>query len=282
MLKTKVKTAEGPRTFRLPTEPTKPETELGRYSMLLYGLEKIGKTSLAAMFPDAFFLLCESGAKALSLFGEKVHTWREFLGWLDSLDAAPSRFKTVVVDTVDLAFKFCENAVCQRLGIEHPSEEEWGKGWGAVRNEFALAMLRLVNGPRGVVFISHATEKELKRKSGSSSHRIIPTMPGQARGVLEPMVDIWAYYQYNDDGGRILTMCGDDSIAAGHRCKDNFVGVQSIDMGKSAEEGYRNYLAAFGKTRGKSVGTKPATPGTSPEKGAPTNAAKRIVNIVRK
>jgi len=266
----KKKVAPAAPVLTLPDEPTVPVGELGRYSMLLYGLEKIGKTSLAAQFPEAFFLLCEPGGKALSLFSREVKNWGQFKTYLDLLDKNPTRFGTVVVDTVDLAFKYCEEYMLRKLGIVHESDEEWGKGWSLVRNEFAMTMARIINGPRGTIFISHATEKKLKRRDGRSSDRIVPTMPNQARQVLEPMVDIWAYYQYSDGGKRILTIRGDDFIAAGHRVKEHFVGVTDVSMGDSPEEGYRNYVAAFNKTA-------PVAP--AGEKGG---ESKRVVRIVRR
>jgi hypothetical protein len=237
--------------------------------MLLYGLEKIGKTTLAAMFPDAFFLLCEPGGKALSIYGREVKTWADFKGYLSLLDRSPGKFKTVVVDTVDLAFKFCEEHMLRKMGITHESDEEWGKGWALVRNEFALAMARIINGPRGTIFISHATEKKTKRRDGGSSDRVVPTMPSQARAVLEPMVDIWSYYQYDEKGGRVLTIRGDEDVAAGHRCKGHFVGVSQVDMGTSPEQGYKNYVAAFEKTA------------TSPATGEKGGTPKRVVRINR-
>lgn len=269
MLKKRATQAQAP-ALSLPTDPTEPVTELGRYSMLLYGLEKIGKTTLAAQFPDAFFLLCEPGGKALSIYAREVKSWADFKTYLNLLDSNPGKFGTVVVDTVDLAFKLCEKYVLAKLGVQHESDEEWGKGWSLVRDEFALSMARIVNGARGTIFVSHAMDKKVKRRNGATSDRVVPTMANQARQVLEPMVDIWTYYQYNEQGGRVLTIKGDDSIAAGHRCKGHFAGVSEIDMGKSPEEGYRNYVAAFNRTaNGAPEGEKGGTP-------------KRVVRIVRK
>ncbi len=240
----------------LPTEPTPPRSRLEDFSMLLHGLEKIGKTTLAAEFPDAFFMLCEPGGKGLSIFSRKVNNWIQFKGYM-SLLRKTKRFGTVVVDTVDLLHKWCEQYVCAKMGIEHPSDEEWGKGWGGVRDEFAKAMTELVGGNRGVIFISHSIEKELKKRSGGSRHRFQPTMPNGARQVLEPMVDIWAFYEYGDGGSRRLRIVGDDEVAAGHRIKDRFVGITTIPMGKSPKEGYENYIKAFNTTRKVEKGGSP-------------------------
>ena len=49
--------------IKLPTKKSKIESDLSKYSILLYGKIKIGKTSLAAQFPDALFLMTEPGGK---------------------------------------------------------------------------------------------------------------------------------------------------------------------------------------------------------------------------
>ena len=241
MLKSKSKE----KGLSLPENPSKPETDLGKYSTLLYGREKIGKTSFAAQFPDAFFLMCEPGGKALSIYKRNVMNWAQLRGYVDLLEQNKGQFKTVVVDTVDMAAQMCVKYVCEKLAISHPSDEEWGKGWQAVTDEMSSVMSRLLKLGRGVIFISHSKEKELKKRNGTSSHRVIPTMPSQARTVLEPMVDIWAYYCYTDEGKRTLHICGDEHIAAGHRLVDRFKNIKEIPMGSSPLKAYENFLAAF-------------------------------------
>ena len=244
-----VKRVEEPR-IELPTKPSEPRRSLADYSMLLYGREKVGKTTLAAQFPDALFFMCEPGGRSLRIMQVGIHNWHQFLDALKQVNAS-ERFRTVVLDTVDLAFRFCEAYVCKRLGIEHPSDEEWGKGWGMVRDEFALAMAELINVEgRGTIFVSHAMETELRRRTGQTSHRTAPTMANQARAVLEPMVDIWAYYAYSPEGARTLRIRGDDQVAAGCRVEGHFLdpkgdGIAEIPMGRSAAEAYYNYVTAF-------------------------------------
>jgi hypothetical protein len=233
----------------LPTTVSIPSQKLGDYSILFFGDKKIGKTSLAAMFPDALFLMTEPGARALPVYQTPILEWKTFRESLRLLRSPQgNRFKTVVVDTVDLAFKMAETYACQKMGITHPSEEDWGRGWGAVRDEFTTQMQILLNMGKGVILISHATEREIKTRSGVKYDRIQPTMSNQARDVVEGMVDIWAYYTY-DGQQRVLRIRGDEHITAGHRLQNNFRyggnEVRDIDMGTSAEESYRNLIACF-------------------------------------
>src|SRR3990167_2672164 len=231
-------------SLSLPLEVSTPSDSLSDYAILLYGREKIGKTTFAAQFPDAFFLMFEPGGKSLSIYQKYVNNWAEFIGYI-SLLKKERRFKTIVVDTVDISYKMCYEHVCKKLGIDHPSEEGWSKAWNMIRDEFQKHVAALLKLRRGVICISHATEREIKKRYGEVEHRIIPTMTKQARDTLEPMVDIWAYMEYDENGGRHCVIRGDQMISAGHRLQEHFKGVDRIPMGKSPHDAYINFMDAF-------------------------------------
>lgn len=245
-------------TVRLPKAPSVASDEMGDYTTLLYGIKKIGKTSMCQYFPDAFFIMMEPGAKALAVYqtcdeeGKPriVKTWAEFKEWIKLLEKE-KKFKTIVVDTVDRLFKLCERHVCQKLAISHPSEAEWGKGWGAVRDEFdEWAIGRLLGMGKGVVFISHAKEAEIKTRVGDVYHKITSTMSNQAKEAVEGVVDLWCHYNY-DGKERVLTVGGDDHVDAGQRVEEHFwykdsdERVRNIPMGDSSKEAYENLVLAF-------------------------------------
>jgi len=232
----------------LPGEVSEPMENLGDYSILLYGEKKIGKTSLASKFKDAFFLMFEPGAKALSIYQRPVANWLEFKKYVALLQK-DKKFATIVIDPVDIAYQSCATYICQKLVIDHPSDEEWGKGWQAIKEEFTAEFNKLLHLNKGVIMISHAAEKEIKTRTGDKYHKITATMSGQARDVLEGVVDIWAYYCY-DSGSRTLVIEGDDHIGAGHRLETRFrytdgVRICKIPMGTTAQEAHDNFMKAF-------------------------------------
>lgn len=232
----------------LPTARSVPSTKLGDYTTLLFGEKKIGKTDLTAQFPKTFHLMTEPGGKAQQIYQRPVDKWSHFQGYVKLLEKDRT-FDTVSVDTADILYGHCMDYVMQREGMDHPSEGAYGKGWAAVRKEFLHWVLRLMNTRKGVIFVSHAVEKEIKMRGGGTYDRIQPSLAGQARDVLEGIVDLWFYYGYDGDR-RVLTIQGNDHIGAGHRLKNNFKfadgrPVVEIDMGASAEEGYRNLVNAF-------------------------------------
>lgn len=236
----------------LPTEKSKPVTDLGGYSVLFYGKKKIGKTTMCQHFPNTFFLEFEPGAKKLSIFQKPVRSWGEFRQYVKLLQT-DVRFKTVVVDPVDISYDMCMAYVCTKLNIIHPSEVDWGKGWSAVKKEFMGEMNKLLNTGKGIVFISHMREEEIEERGKKPFHRRTNTMSGQAREAIEGVVDVWGCYDYSS-GRRVLTLLGDDFTDAGHRLNEepgarflytNGEPIRTIDMGKSSKEAYQNFLRAF-------------------------------------
>lgn len=231
----------------LPTQKSKSETSLSKYSILLYGQEKIGKTSFASNFPKPIFLLFEPGAKDLEIYKEDIKDWHHFRKVLKELEVDKS-FQNVVFDTADVAYNMIEKYVCEANGVSDPGELEYGKGWRKIRQEVNASITRLLKTGKGVVFTSHATEKEFKRRDGGSTDRIVPTMAKQMREILEPVVDIWCYYRYTQSGGREFVIRGNEEIAAGHRLENHFHGIDKISGGKNSKEAYENFLAGFNNT----------------------------------
>ena len=242
-------------TLALPTEPNEPSSSLSDYSILLYGVKKGGKTSLASRFPDAFFLSLEPGTKALRVFQRDVRDWEEFVGYIDLLEKT-KQFKTIIVDTIDLAYEYAWNYICKKKMIDHPRDEnDYGATWKEIKNLFAQQCSRLLNLGRGVIFISHDMEKEIELRDGTKIHRVQPTMANQALAHIEAVVDVICNYGF-EGKRRILTMDGNQNVVAGCRLEEHFIRaggeprvagdrIITIDMGNSAQEAYDNFLRAF-------------------------------------
>ena len=240
----------------LPTTMNTPSDSLLDYSILLYGAKKIGKTSLAARFPDALFLACEPGTKALRVYTVPITSWQEFTGYVDLILQGGHNFRTVVVDTADRAYEMAFDHVCSKMMIEHPNEEnDYGATWKRIKKEFATQVDRLITSGLGVVFVSHDTEREVELRDGTKVDRVQPTMASQAMGAVEGQVDIIANYAY-DGNNRILRIDGTQEVVSGCRVEEHFVRaggkprvpgdrIISIPMGKSAAQAYDNLVRAF-------------------------------------
>lgn len=202
----------------LPKKKTPPSLTFEEAKVILYGAPKIGKTTLATgLAEDVLVLACEPGLGGLSAYSVEINDWETFRkvgAELAESDAHP----LVVVDTVDELYRFCVESVCRSLGIEHLADAEWGKGWQMARDEFRLRVGKL-SSLRGVWFISHSTEIDIKTRTGSRT-KIVPTLDKRAMTYLEGFVDYIFYAEaisVPDKGDErvVRTEPADEYIAGG-------------------------------------------------------------------
>lgn len=218
-----------PDGLALPTESKGIDSDLSNYTILIYGREKIGKSTVFSGFPKALFFATEPGIKGLDIFSFNdenggVTNWEIFRKGVDLLEEKTGQFKTIVIDTVDRAYDMALDWVCAERGIEYPGtdasgSEDYGRSWKAVKQEFTEQIHRLHQAGYGVGFISHAKEIEIKSRSGERYTRIFPSMAQQARTVIEALVDFFFYAEYvkSQKHSRILICEGDETIWAGAR-----------------------------------------------------------------
>lgn len=244
----KVKNLDEDLGIVLPTELSEPSSNIGDYSMLIYGSKKIGKTSLAAQFPGVLAFMFEPGGKALRMRQQPCPAWPHFKQSIDQLEQK-NPFNTFVVDTASVAYDRCMDYVCKKANIEHPGDEGYGKGWNRVKQELSTQFSRLMLLDAGLLCLAHDKIEEIETKSGRKYNKIMPTLSGQAEGYFAATIDIIGYYHI-DDNKRWLQIREDDYAMAGCRCEENFLtpdGQQifKIPMGNSPQEAYANLINAF-------------------------------------
>jgi len=193
----------------LPTEPTKPKTDLSDFNSIIYGPAKIGKTTLASRLPDVVFLATEDGQNALDCYRVAVDSWPRFLDACGELMEGKHPFKTIVVDTVDNLWGLCQRFVCEKRGIEHESELAYGLGSELIRAEFFRALTKLSMLPYGLVLISHSVTREITTRTGKYD-RVIPSFKQREQGRLLGMADFILYCD-------LLVVTDDDGKPESHR-----------------------------------------------------------------
>jgi hypothetical protein len=173
----------------LPTQKTPPRSNLHDLTVLLHGVQKWGKSSWCAQAEGALFLATEPGLNHLEVYQKPVSTWDELLAAAGEIAEGKHAFRTIIIDTVDNAYRMCAEYICRRYKVEHESDLEYGKGYALVNGEFHRVVNKLALLPYGLFLVSHSQEKEIETRTGKYT-KIVPTLPDKARKLVLGLVDV--------------------------------------------------------------------------------------------
>ena len=193
----------------LPTQKTPPKPNLADLTVLVYGATKIGKSSMCSKAEEAIFLATEPGLNSLEVYQITINSWDDLLNAAAELAEGNHGFKTIVIDTVDNAFKLCEEYICRKLNIAHQVDAPYGKAWAMVAGEFQRVITKLAFLPYGLYLISHSQDVEMETRTGKYT-KTVPTLPEKARKIVLGLVDMVLYCD-------IETAAGPDGKIAARR-----------------------------------------------------------------
>ncbi|MHB9129760.1 MAG: ATP-binding protein [Armatimonadota bacterium] len=179
----------------LPTAKTPPKQALADLSVLVYGRPKAGKSSFCAQADDALFLATEAGLNHLDTFQAPINSWEELLEACADIAAGDHPFRTIILDTVDNAYRLCAEYVCKKHRIDHESDLGYGKGYALISNEFTRVLTKLSLLPYGLYIVSHAQDIEIETRTGKYT-RTVPTLPEKARKVVLGLVDMILFVDF--------------------------------------------------------------------------------------
>lgn len=212
----------------LALQPNKISRDLSGYFTYLYGPSGSGKTTFGSKAPGALLLAFEKGYNALpGVYAQDINTWGEMKQTLKELKKPEVKaiFKTIVIDTVDLASAACEKYMCSQLGIENIGDGGWGvNGWTKVKREWEQTFKEVTMNGYAVIFISHSKEKTFKRKDGTEYTQICPSCSTAYNDIIKNMVDIMGYIDIDNNQRKLVLRSQDGSID----CKCRFAKITPV------------------------------------------------------
>jgi len=144
---------------------------------------------MCAQADSALFLATEPGLNHLEVYQQPISTWDELLVAAKEIAEGKHAFRTIVIDTVDNAYRMCAEYICRKHEVEHESDLEYGKGYALVNAEFHRVLNKLALLPYGLFLVSHSQEKEIETRTGKYT-KVVPTLPDKARKLVLGLVDI--------------------------------------------------------------------------------------------
>ena len=152
-------------------QPHKVSRDLSGYITFIYGPAKCGKTTFGSKMPGALLLAFERGYNALpGVIAQDITTWGEMKQVVRELKKPEVKevYKSIIIDTADIACDCCQKYICNQLGIEALGDGGWGtNGWSKYKKELEDTFRTLTQLGYAVVFISHDKEKVIKPQNAS-------------------------------------------------------------------------------------------------------------------
>lgn len=225
---------------------------------LIFGRPGIGKSTFLSTYPDVLLLSTERITAGLRCKDYQwrmggVTSWSIFLEAVEMLCSRGGQdIKVVGIDTFDALHEQCARHICQELNITHASDDSYGRAWSFIKMEFSSQIRKLLASGKGVVFTSHAKEREITTASGSKFVRIQPSCSESGYSILKALTDYAFYADFmrsikHDRTLRVLITEGDEIVDAKHSTAWNtiprFCLMNSFDdVMKQREEGQRKSI----------------------------------------
>lgn len=209
----------------LTIQPNKVSRDLSGYITYIYGPPKVGKTTLCSKFPGALLLAFEKGYNTIpGILVQPIEKWSEVKEVIRELKKKEVKdvYKTIIIDTIDIAGSLCEKYVCSQLGIDSIGDGGWtNNGWSRYKKEFEETFRTITLQGYALVFISHNQEKTFKRKDGTEYNMTVPTAQKSINNIAKDMADLYCYAELDEvSKERKLVMRSlDNTIECGSRFK---------------------------------------------------------------
>lgn len=180
----------------LSIKPHKVSRDLSGYITYIYGAPKCGKTTLATQMDSPILLAFEPGYHALpGVIAQDVTSWAEMKQVYRELKKPEVKgtFKSVIIDTIDIAADRCKKYICNQNGIEDLGDLGYGKGWTKFKDEFNEVFRGLTQLGYAVFFIGHDKPEMIDNPDGTKTQKIRPTLSNSTKTVIAGMADIYGY-----------------------------------------------------------------------------------------
>jgi AAA domain-containing protein len=163
--------------------------------VLIYGPEKMGKTTLANEWPDAVFLQTEDGENTAEIksFG-LISEYADVISIIDSLYNEPHKHQTLVVDTIDRLGPILTAECCRENDWKDIETPGYGKGYTALdlywRNVLEGFDALRRDREMSVILISHSEITTFNDPRTASYSRYEPSLHKRVQALVCANVDV--------------------------------------------------------------------------------------------
>jgi len=187
----------------------------------VYGIEGIGKTTLATQFPSPLVLDTEDGTNHIDVARASIHDWKSLTLALTELAVNAQGFKTIVIDSADWAEKLLIEWLLKTSGKKSIEDFGFGKGYTMVAEHWTRFLAScdvLIGQGINVVFVAHSTVKRTSPPDQTDGFdRYELKLTKQSAPLLREWCDLLLFCNYRTklvegSDGRLKATGGKDRV----------------------------------------------------------------------
>ena len=169
--------------------------------VVIYGSEGVGKTTLAASFPNPLVIDTEGGTSHMDVRRiEKPQSWDELIAIVNEVSATPNICKTLVIDTADWAEQLAVAHICTKYKQNSIESFGYGKGYTYLSEEFSrlfAALDKCISAGIHAVVTAHAKMRKFELPDEMGAYdRWEMKLSKQVAPLLKEWCDILLFLNY--------------------------------------------------------------------------------------
>lgn len=169
--------------------------------VVIYGAEGIGKSGLAAKFPEPLFIDTEGGTAHMDVRRiEKPQSWEEMLSVVKEVAVTKDVCRTLVLDTADWAEQLIVSYLCAKYKQNSIESFGYGKGYTYLGEEFSRllgALDTVLTAGIHVVVTAHAKMRKFEQPDEMGAYdRWEMKLSKQVAPLLKEWCDILLFCNY--------------------------------------------------------------------------------------
>ena len=183
--------------------------------IVLYGVEGIGKTTLASKAPDVLFIDTEGGTAFMDVKRiDGITTWSALLNAINEVAANPDLCRTLAIDTADWAEQAMIQHVLKVRSLKSIEDAGYGKGYTYLAEEFVnllKACDNVISAGVNVIITAHAKmrKQELPDEMGAFDRWELK-LSKQCAPLLKEWADAVLFCNY-----KTIVVTGENNVKKG-------------------------------------------------------------------
>lgn len=212
--------------IELPTKPL-PKVTQDPKNLIIYGVPKIGKTTLLATLENNLIIDLEDGSDYVEALKVKVKNIKELMELCSEIKKANKPYKFITIDTVTALEEFAK-PLALKLYKESPQGANFagtdvltaarGAGWGFLRTAIEKLIAIISDCAPNIIIVGHVKDKSINSTEGSTEASIKEfDLSGKTGRILAAKSDAIGFIHRDENSNLCINFETGGEASAGAR-----------------------------------------------------------------